>query len=363
MAGLNRVSFSSDKTRATIEGGTLVNDMIIAAYNNDTRFANPTCTCLGFLGYALGGGINREMGLYGMGVDQLISAKAVTASGESLLVDDLNHPDLWYAIRGAAPNFAIVTSAVVKAYPTLKANNIAWEGSLTFPDEKLEVLMQTIQDLDLEPEMEIDFLFSSQGISAIPFYLGNTTAAKQAFAPILKLGPSSNTATEVPYSHWGDFANTFCMKGGRKPAYGASISRQGLNPKTWRLIYEEFKNFTTTYPQAVNSSILAEYYPVQKAISLGSAISSYPFRDIPIHVVTIPQYSDSSLDVVANAFGARTRDLMYSTDGLRRNSTYINFAHGDELLATVYGDDLTRLQTLKKRFDPQNRFDQWFPLT
>ena len=59
----------------------MVNDMVIAAYANNTRFANPTCTCLGFLGAVLGGGLTREMGLYGAGVDQIVSVNLVTASG------------------------------------------------------------------------------------------------------------------------------------------------------------------------------------------------------------------------------------------------------------------------------------------
>ncbi|KAL8685047.1 MAG: hypothetical protein Q9224_006000, partial [Gallowayella concinna] len=235
IAGLNKVHFGRDKDRALIGGGALVNDMVTAAYNAGTRFANPTCTCLGFLGAMLGGGITRTMGLYGAGVDQILQVNMVTASGEMLKVSPGGLPDLWYAIRGAAPNFGIVTSAVVKAYPTPKAQNIAWEGAITYADDKLEALIQAIHDLDLEPEMEIDFLFATSGpplntptISAIPFYIGNASAAEKAFAPILAVGPISNEAKEVPYTHWGDFSNSFCQKGMRKPAYGASLGKEGL---------------------------------------------------------------------------------------------------------------------------------------
>ena len=328
IAGLNKITFNSNKTEATIQGGALVNEMVIAAYANNTRFANPTCACVGFLGAMLGGGITRDMGLYGAGVDQIVSVTLVTASGQVLQVDQTHNPNLWYAIRGAAANFGIVTSAIVKAYPTPQALNIAWEGAVTFSENKLETLIQAIHDLDLKPHMEIDFLFSTSGppsytpmITAIPLFLGNASAAEEAFAPILKVGPTSNGATELPYTQWGNFANSFCDKGERKPAYGASLGRQGLDPTTWRAIYNDFKTFVTAYPQAANSSILAEYYPVQKAVAIGSATSSYPFRDVPIHVVAIPLYGDSSLDAAANAFGSRVRDLLRSTDGLVRNST------------------------------------------
>jgi hypothetical protein len=47
---------------------------------------------------------------------------------------------------------------------------------------------------------------------------------------------------------------------------------------------------------------------------------------------------------------------------LADSRSYINFSHGDEDLAVIYGDSLPRLQTLKKKYDPQNRINQWFDL-
>ncbi|KAL8947958.1 MAG: hypothetical protein Q9222_005805 [Ikaeria aurantiellina] len=371
LAGLDSITFNESKDRATIQGGVLVGDMIASAYGNNTRFAVPTCTCLGYFGSMLGGGINRMMGLYGLGVDQFLSVSIVTASGQLLQIDSTSDRNLWYAIRGAVANFGVATSATVKAYPTQKSQNIAWTGAITFPETKLEALIEVIHGLHLRPEMQIDFLFATSGptstqpmITAIPFYLGNASESEKAFAPVLNLGSISNTAEEIPYSNWGDFGESFCVKGERKPAYGASIGVQGLDPTTWRALFDEFKAFVTTYPQAAGSSVLAEYYPLEKAIQLGrqNPHSSYPFRDVPIHVVAIPLYENKSLDAAANAFGSRFRELLQSTDGLRANSTYINFAHGDEPLEEVYGKSLTRLQRLKKRYDPYNRFGQWFSL-
>lgn len=302
--------------------------MILAAYSNGTRFSSPTCTCLGFLGAMLGGGITRSMGLYGQGVDQVLELNVVTASGKSLRVNPRLNPEVWYAMRGAAPDFGIVTSALVKAYPTPKAQNIAWEGEVTFSDDNLELLIQTIHDLDLNPNMEIDILFATNGpplntrtVTAIPFFVGNASAGREAFAPIFAVGPISDETMEVPHDNWGAFANSFCSKGMRKPAYGASIARQGLDPATWRAVYTEFTNFVAKYPEAAGSSVLAEYYPIQKAVAIGDATSSYPFRNVPIHVVVIPVYEKSSFDVRANAWGARVRDLLRSTDGLKENST------------------------------------------
>lgn len=67
-----------------------------------------------------------------MGVDQIVSVNVVTASGHALHVDEKHHPDLWYALRGAGANFGVVTSAVVRAYPTPQAQNVAWQAITTF---------------------------------------------------------------------------------------------------------------------------------------------------------------------------------------------------------------------------------------
>ncbi len=274
--------------------------------------------------------MTRTMGLYGTGVDQIVSVNVVTASGRTLQVDQNHHSQFWYAIRGAAPNFGVVTSAVVKAYPTPKDQNIAWEGALTFSDDKLEDLIQAIHDLDLTPQMQIDLLFATSGpptnkpvIIAIPFFLGNASAGEAAFAPILKIGPTSNGAMELPYNQWGSLADSFCIKGPRKPSYGVSLAREGLNPKTWLAVYNSFKGLIATYPEFAGTNILAEYYNVQKAAALdrSSAASSYPFRDVPLHVIAIPSYVDSSFDAEANTFAAHVRELLRSTDGLVENST------------------------------------------
>jgi hypothetical protein len=41
-------------------------------------------------------------------------------------------------------------------------------------------------------------------------------------------------------------------------------------------------------------------------------------------------------------------------------SRYVNLCHGDEPLAEVYGESLSRLRDLKKVWDPEGRLNQWF---
>ena len=52
--------------------------------------------------------------------------------------------------------------------------------------------------------------------------------------------------------------------------------------------------------------------------------------------------------------------LIFST--MLIETSYMNFAHGDEPLEEIYGESLPRLKELKRQWDPQGRFNQWFPI-
>jgi FAD/FMN-containing dehydrogenase len=324
---LQKISFNAAKTEAVLGGGVVIQDLVEAAYGNGTRFANPTCICLGFLGSVLGGGLNRAAGLYGWGVDQILSANVVLASGETVTASKSSNVDLFWALKGAAPNFGIVTSATVQAYPVSCAQNIAWQGPLAFADDQLEDVVSAISNLKLTPRMNVDLIFGTSGapdfkpkITVFPFYLGRASEAEAAFKSILRIGPVSNGAIETPYTQWGAWSDGFCEKGERKPAYGVSTKK--LPPTTWRAVYNEFKKFIATYGAAVGkSAILIEDYPIEKAVAIGSETSSFPFRSIPYHIVVIPWYKDKSFDRTAEVWGRKIRDLIRSTDGVAQDST------------------------------------------
>jgi hypothetical protein len=56
---------------------------------------------------------------YGMGADNLLQATLITPIGELLTVNECQHPDLFYALRGGGGStWGIVLSVVMKAYPT-----------------------------------------------------------------------------------------------------------------------------------------------------------------------------------------------------------------------------------------------------
>ena len=71
----------------------------------------------GIAGLTLYGGVGRLMRKYGLTVDNILAFDVVTADGQALHVDADNHPDLFWALRGGGPTFAIVTHFHYRLHP------------------------------------------------------------------------------------------------------------------------------------------------------------------------------------------------------------------------------------------------------
>ena len=308
-----------------MQGGALISEVVARSNANDAQILTGNCNCVGTLGAALGGGYGFLMGVYGFSVDNILSIDVVLANGSAVVVGPNRNPDLWWALRGAGPNFGIVTSAIMKAYPMPKAQNFAWMGSLFFTDDKLESAVQAIEDLVLEPRMSVYLYLVTSGppsftptIAVAPFYLGSEADGRAAFRPLLDIGPYNDTTTVVAYPDWNTGGDGFCIKGGRKPAYGAGFGK--MIPKTLRQVWEAYKDFLKL-PGTGSSAILVECYSLATAQAIPKSSSSFANRDIRFNAAIIPWYSNSSLDPQANAFGSKARDLLRATDSYPRNRT------------------------------------------
>ncbi|EXK36009.1 hypothetical protein FOMG_09198 [Fusarium oxysporum f. sp. melonis 26406] len=61
-----------------------------------------------------GGGLGPSSRMWGATLDHVVEAKVVTANGTIVTASEAKYPDLFFAIRGAAAGFGIVTQFVIK---------------------------------------------------------------------------------------------------------------------------------------------------------------------------------------------------------------------------------------------------------
>jgi FAD/FMN-containing dehydrogenase len=77
------------------------------------------------------------MGEVGFGVDNIISLRVILASGKIVTVSKSENSDLFWAMRGAGPNFGVVISVTVKSTPATAEDRTAWINNLFFSTDKL----------------------------------------------------------------------------------------------------------------------------------------------------------------------------------------------------------------------------------
>jgi FAD/FMN-containing dehydrogenase len=101
-----------DVSTATVGGGILIGDLIAALQAEG--FATPvgSLPMVGYVGWAMYGGYGAYSAPLGLGVDQIVGAKLVNASGEVIEAD----PELLKGIRGAGGAFGVVLELTVKIY-------------------------------------------------------------------------------------------------------------------------------------------------------------------------------------------------------------------------------------------------------
>src|SRR3990170_1675366 len=94
---------------AWAEAGLTAGEFTTAAaeHGRATGFGDTGTVGLG--GITLGGGVGYLVRKHGLTIDNLLAAEVVTADGELLHVDDQNHSDLFWAIRGGGGNFGVAT--------------------------------------------------------------------------------------------------------------------------------------------------------------------------------------------------------------------------------------------------------------
>ncbi|PVI05760.1 FAD-binding domain-containing protein [Periconia macrospinosa] len=364
MRGLNSVQLSDNKTSVRIGGGVINEEIIQVAYENGVQVLNGGCNCVGVLGATLGGGVSRFMNLYGLPADNLISASVVTSTGSVVTASSIENSDLLWALRGAGANFGIVTSAVMNAYPAAN-NGTVWAGSLIFTGDKLEGFIAAMGALNLTEDMTVHWGFShalpnnGPAITAEIFFMrGDVKAAREAYQSLYALDPVSDTTRVLQYNHLNDDTIELCEDGGRKPAWHVGLKK--LDYPTFQQIWDRWVEFVAR--TGIDTTILVETYSGYVTQSITSEHASYAHRDINFYAWSLSFWDDESLDGVVEEYGEEVRSLWRSSSGFEQSRAYLNFAHGDEPLEEIYGESLPRLKELKKKWDPEAKFNQFFPI-
>ncbi|EJG1280918.1 TPA: FAD-binding protein [Vibrio parahaemolyticus] len=358
---LTQVRVDENAKRAFVEPGCTLGDLDEATQKHGLATPVGINSTTGIAGLTLGGGFGWLSRKYGMTIDNLVSANVVTADGRQLLASETENEDLFWALRGGGGNFGIVTQFEFQLHPV---GPEVLSGLIVFPFEQAKsVITQFAKFTESAPE-ELSVWMVSRKAPPLPFlpesvhgkevvvlaicYAGDPSEGEKLIAPLRDFGDAHGEHVGVqPFAAWQQAFDPLLTPGARN--------------------YWKSHNFNSLSEGVIDAAIeYAGKLPSPQCeifiASLGCAASrpdpesmAYSSRDAN-YVLNVHGRWDSAED--DQACIAWARDFFAKTKPYASGGAYINFLTQDEAERTesAYGPTYTRLQEVKKKFDPNNLF-------
>ena len=311
---------------------------------------------VGIGGLSTGGGVGYLVRRDGLTIDNLIGAEFVTADGQVLTVDEDNHPDLFWAVRGGGGNFGVVT----KFHYRLNELPAFYGGMLVLPATP-ETVEGFIAAAEAAPE-ELSTIANVMNAPPMPFlpeetvgkivilgmiaFAGDAEAGERAVAPFRALAkPLADLVKASPYAE---------MFPPEDPDYHPTAASVNMH------IDHVDRDVATTVLDFLEKSD-APLRAAQLRV-LGGAMArvpsdatAYAHRSSKI-MVNLAAFYEGADDKAAKE--AWIREFAAAIDQGDR-AVYSNFLadEGPERVRQAYpGSTWDRLVEIKRRYDPTNLF-------
>jgi hypothetical protein len=303
---------------------------------------------------------------YGLAVDNLLAAEVVTADGRVVRASAVEHPDLFWALRGGGGNFGVVTAfrfALHPVGPTVMAGPIFWAAADTTdvlrryrdfaaeaPDELGSVVrLGTIPPLPVIPTD----LHWRPAIAVACCYAGRVEEGERAVRPLRRFGtPLIDLLAPSPYAAFQGALDDTVPHGWHY--YWKATNLAGLSDETIAVIAER------AYAARSPRSYAAIFHMGGAVARVPRDATAYAARDVAHNIVIDAVWLPEDAGQHAAPETAWARRFLQALHPHRAGGVYVNFLDSDDDATRVreaYGDQVyRRLAAIKAKYDPDNAF-------
>ena len=316
-----------------------------------------TVKTTGIAGLTLGGGFGWLTGKHGMTIDNLLSADVVTADGQLVHASETEHPDLFWALRGAGANFGIVTSFEYRLHPV---GPLILGGMVIYPIEQLREMLRFYRDFAPSVPDELTVYAAAvttpDGMPAAALalcYCGDLEAGNRVIEPVRAFGqPIVDALGPMPYMAQQELLSRV-FPDGRQNYWKA-----GLTATLTDEAIETIAEYAPRVPSPLTAIVIAG--------SGGAAARVAPdamayFHRSAIYNLMILSHWEDPADNDRNVNW--TREFFEAVQPHLSGGVYVNDLNdprdeGDARVRAAYGGNYARLAALKAQYDPTNFFRQ-----
>ena len=337
---------------ATCGGGALWEDLDAPCQRRGLATPGGTFGDTGVAGLTLGGGIGHLSPSYGLTLDNLLSARVVTADGEVVSASEESNPELFWALRGGGGNFGVVVDFAFRLYPV----GLLLGGHLNYRLDDAQEVLSTWRDLMASaPDSLASFgqIFRDRVtggglVNASVAWLDGHDAGREVIRPLTNdLSPVENTVRPMYYAELQELygRGEFGLRN-----YWSGRFLNELSDDLIELTAEQF------IEGEVSGGVLFE--PFHGAPTrITSDATAFAGREARWNATFINAWTDPADDEQEIAV-ARTYSRALAP--WAHGGGYLNYASeaaSADGLETEFGAErLKRLRAVKREFDPDNVF-------
>ena len=334
-----------------VAGGCLWSDVDRETQAFGLATTGGTVSHTGVGGLTLGGGLGWLSPLHGHTCDNLLSVDLVTAGGEYLRVNEHEHAELFWALRGGGGNFGVATAFELAVHPV---GPIVYGGPVLWPAararEVLSAYVELCRDLPDELTLFAGLIPSPDDmqplVAILAGWFGPLEGAEAALAPIRALGPLVDLAGPLPYVALQSMLDDGVPHG--LPRYWKS----GYFDDIPDAVIDIIAGANDRKPTPISVQLFFHQHGAATRAAVSDA--AFPHRSPSWDFDAIAQWTepDQAADGVAWARGVWDEVAPYS------NGVYVNHLDADDRsrIAQAYGPNYALLVGLKQKYDPDNFF-------
>jgi FAD/FMN-containing dehydrogenase len=359
MSRMRGVRVDPDHRLARVNGGALLSELDHEAQAFGLACPVGVVGHTGVAGLSLGGGMGRLQRRYGFTVDNLVSVDLVTADGRVLHVSEEENGDLFWGIRGAGPNFGVVTSFEFRLH---EVGPLVTVGSVVYPidqaGERVGVFRELAAKAPEEAMLTLGFgvvgpedpwpeLVGQPVLILGATHSGPVEDAERDLQPLRGNGalaasvePRSYLAVQAANDESLGWGKRFYMKGG----FVNELSEALVDVCTERI-------------REAPGECLVGFWAQGGAIArVSEEAMAFTGRSASFWVGAEALWTDPADDAAHVAWGRATMDALkpFTAEG-----AYVNdmVESGEDVVRGIYGDaKYERLLALKRAHDPENVF-------
>jgi alkanesulfonate monooxygenase SsuD/methylene tetrahydromethanopterin reductase-like flavin-dependent oxidoreductase (luciferase family)/FAD/FMN-containing dehydrogenase len=304
---------------------------------------------VGVGGLATAGGIGFLARKFGLTIDHVSAAEVVLADGRIVRADATENPGLFWALRGAGGNFGIATAFELDTYPV---SDVVFAQLLYDASDTAALLERWGKLVEAAPRELTSFLYLFAGRRGSPpaaqavtvWADDDTDAAVAALTPLLSVAPVLDQQAQVlPYAAIVAPHNATHYGGQADPLLSNGLAVH-LAPEL---------------NEGIAAGLRSGATPWIAIRAVGGAVNDVD-PDATAYAHRHQNFNVSSVGGDAERFHGHWDELRHYLDGL-----YLSFEtdqRPQRLHDAFPGKTLTRLRELKASYDPENVFDQNFPV-